>query len=94
MKVHVGFLASRIDDNQEEMKAMLYACLEKMEANLRKLQLVAVHQEVPKEEGTVVIIVALKDRPGDRRLTVGCRRQTKKRTLGDGWSRQKLAAAQ
>jgi hypothetical protein len=33
MKAQVGFLASRIDVTQKEMKAMLDACLENMETN-------------------------------------------------------------
>jgi hypothetical protein len=33
MKVQVGSLISQINANQEEMKVMLDACLEKMKAN-------------------------------------------------------------
>jgi oligoribonuclease (3'-5' exoribonuclease) len=91
-KAQVGSLASRIDANQEEMKAMLDACLELVKAYPGELQSVAVHQEVPKDEAALEIIGALKDRPADRYLAVGCRRQTKRRTQGDGGSRQMLAA--
>jgi hypothetical protein len=55
----VASLASWIDDNQE-MKAMLDACLEK-EANPGELQSVAVHQKVLNEEAEVQIIGALED---------------------------------
>jgi hypothetical protein len=88
MKAQVGSHASRIDVNQEEMKAMLDACLETLEANPEELQSVAVNQEIPKEEVAVEMIRALKD----RYLAVGRRRQMKKRTQGDGGSRQNLAA--
>jgi hypothetical protein len=93
MKAQAGSFASRIYINQEEMKVMWDACLDKMEANPGELQTVAVHQEVPKQEAAVEMIVDLKDRPGDRHLAVRSRRQTKKRTHVDGGSRQKLAAA-
>jgi hypothetical protein len=75
MKAQVGSPASRIDVSQEKM-VMLDACLEKMEANLGELQSISVHQEVPKEESAVEMIVVLKD----RHVAVGRRRQTKKRT--------------
>jgi hypothetical protein len=52
--------ASRIDANQKGMKAMFDACLENMEANRGALQSVAVHQEVPKEDGTVETFRALR----------------------------------
>jgi hypothetical protein len=70
MKAQVGSLTCWIDVNQEEMKAMLDACLEKMEANPGELQYVVVHQEVPKEEAVVEMIRALKDRPGGWNLAV------------------------
>jgi hypothetical protein len=60
MKVQVSSLASWIDVNQEEMKAMLDACLEKMEANPGELQSVTVHQEVPKEEDFYFSIIDIK----------------------------------
>jgi hypothetical protein len=75
---------------QEAMEA----CRETMEVNSGDLQSLAVHQEVPKEEAAVEIIGAMKDWLGDRHLAVGHHRQLKKRTRGDGGSRQKLAAAQ
>jgi hypothetical protein len=53
----------------------------------------AEHQEVPEEEVEVKTIGALEDRYGNRHLAVGRRRMPKKRTQGDGVSRQKLAAA-
>jgi hypothetical protein len=37
MKAQVGSLASRIDVSQEEMKAMLDACLEKRQIQKNKL---------------------------------------------------------
>jgi hypothetical protein len=54
----VGFLASRIGVNQEGMKAMLDACLEKMAATAGELQSVAVH------------LKSLKKMPRWRRLEV------------------------
>jgi hypothetical protein len=87
MKAQVCSLAFQIIVIQEEMMAMLDACLEKMEANPGELQPVAVHQEVPKEE-VVEMIGALKD----QYLAVGHHQQTKKRTHGDGGSQRKLAA--
>jgi hypothetical protein len=65
-----------------------------MEANLGELQPFAEHQEDPKEEAAVEMIIVLKDRSEDWHLAGGRRRQTKKRTQGNGGSRQKLAAAQ
>jgi hypothetical protein len=82
-----------MDNRQAEMKAMLDACLEKMESNPGELQPVMVHQDVPKEEAMVEMIGALKDRPGDRHLATGHRRKTKKHTQGNGGSQQKLTAS-
>jgi hypothetical protein len=89
LKAQLGPLASRICVNQERMTAMLDACLEKMEATAGELQFVAVHQKVHKEDAAVETIGGLKD----QYLAVGSRQQTKKRTQGDGETRQKLAAA-
>jgi hypothetical protein len=75
------------------MKAMLEACLEKEEANLEEIEVVVERQKVLNEEAAMETIGALMDRYGDRHLAVGCRRNLKKRTQGDGGSRQKLAAA-
>jgi hypothetical protein len=46
--------------------------------------MVAEHQDVPKDEAAVEIIRALEDRYRDRHLAIGCRRQPKKRTQGNG----------
>jgi hypothetical protein len=54
--------------NQEEMKAMLDTCLEKMKTNPGELQSVAVHQKVPNEEVTVETIRALEEQYGDWHL--------------------------
>jgi hypothetical protein len=64
-----------------------------LEANREKSEDVAVYQEVPDEEAAVETIGALEDLYGDRNLPIGSHRQLKKRTHGDGGSRQKLAAA-
>jgi hypothetical protein len=45
----VGSLVSRIDANQEEMKAKLDVCLEEMEANPGEQKSIAVHEEISKE---------------------------------------------
>jgi hypothetical protein len=92
-KSQVGSLASRIHVNQEEMKYMFDACLEKMETNPKEKEAVEEQQEVPKNEAAVETIEALEDRYGDGHLAVGRRRQPKKWTQGDGGSRQKFAAA-
>jgi hypothetical protein len=93
IKDQVSSLASWIDPNQEEMKTMLDACLEKMGANPGELQSVVVHQEVPQEEATVETTGALEDPYGDRHLAKGHCQQLKKWTQGDGGSRKKLATA-
>jgi hypothetical protein len=46
--------------------------------------------EVPKEEVAVKTVKALKKRYGDRYRAIGCHRQTKKRTQGDGGYRKKM----
>jgi hypothetical protein len=79
MKGQVGSLVSWISVSQEEMKALLDACLEKLEENPGELQCIVVHQVGPKEEAAVEIIVALNDWLGDRHLAVGCCQQTKTR---------------
>jgi hypothetical protein len=55
-----------------------------MEVNPEEIKSVAEHQEVPKEELTVVMIGALKEHYGDRHLAIGRRRQLKKWNQGDG----------
>jgi hypothetical protein len=49
MRTQVDSLASRIDVNQEDMKAIFNASQEQMEANPGELQSVVVHQEVAVE---------------------------------------------
>jgi hypothetical protein len=63
------------------------------EANREESEAVTVYQEVPNEEAAVETVGALEDGYRDQHLAVGRRRQPKKRTQGDGGSRQKLAAA-
>lgn len=75
------------------MKAMLDDCLEKMEANPGKLQSVAMHQVVCKEEATVETIGAMEGHYGDRHLAIDCHQQPEKGTRVDSGSRTKLAAA-
>jgi hypothetical protein len=74
MKAQLGSLASRIDSNQEEMKAMLDACLENMEENPGEQKSVAVRGEVPKEEAAAKSSRALKKRHGGWKLTAGSQR--------------------
>jgi hypothetical protein len=74
MKAQLGSLASRIDSNQEEMKAMLDACLENMEENPGERKSVAVRGEVPKEEAAAKSSRALKKRHGGWKLTAGSQR--------------------
>jgi hypothetical protein len=64
------------------------ACLESKEPTS---ELVAVHDEVPKEEAAVKTVRALKKRYGDWHLAVGHCRQLKKWTQGDGGSQKKVA---
>jgi hypothetical protein len=56
VEAQVGSHAPRIDVNEEEMMAMLDACLEKTEANPEELPFVAVHQEVLEAEAAVEMI--------------------------------------
>jgi hypothetical protein len=53
MKAQVDSPTSWISVNQEEMKALLDACLEKMEVNPGELQSIVLHQEVPKDKVVV-----------------------------------------
>jgi hypothetical protein len=64
-------MEEKMDDGHKEMKAMLDAYLEKMEANPGEQQSAAVHQEVPKEEATVETFRALKKWYGDRHQGTG-----------------------
>jgi hypothetical protein len=58
--------------NQAEMKAMLEACLEKMEANPEEMRSVAEHQKVPDEEAAVEMIEATEDRTKDHDIPAWC----------------------
>jgi hypothetical protein len=51
------------------------------------------HQEVPKEEGTVKTVTALKKQSRNRQLVMGHRRKPKKWTQNNGGSWKELAAA-
>jgi hypothetical protein len=77
---------------------MMGSCLEKteatdFEANSEETKSESKHQEITEEETAVENVGALNDRYRDRHLAVGCRRQSKKRTQGNGGSQQKLVAA-
>jgi hypothetical protein len=87
MKATISAVLQKKKSWREETKT----CLVKVEANPEEKETVAEQREVPKEEAAVETIGALKKRYGDRHLAVGRRRQLKKRTKGDGGSRQKLA---
>jgi hypothetical protein len=67
------------------------ACLESKEPTSVEIKSVEVHEEVPKEEATVKTVRALKERYGDRHLAIGCCRQLKKQTQGNGGFWKKLA---
>jgi hypothetical protein len=71
------------------------ACLEKAKepTSMEMKTVVAVHEEVPKEDTAVETGKALKKRHGDRNLAVGRCGKPKEWTQGNGGSRQKLAAA-
>jgi hypothetical protein len=70
---------------REEMKA----CPEKRDAIPEETDVAAERQKIPKEEAVVETIGAMKD----RRLAVRRHGRPRKRTQGDGGSRQKSAAA-
>jgi hypothetical protein len=74
MRAEVSSLASRIDVNQREMKAILDAWLEKMDANREEKEAV--------EETTE----ALEDRGGNRPLAVGRWRNGHRAMVGPGRS--------
>jgi hypothetical protein len=65
----VGSLASRIDANQEEMKAMLDGSLRKTEAYPEEMETASEHPEVPKEEAAVETFGAPKKRHRDCAVT-------------------------
>jgi hypothetical protein len=92
IKARVGYLASWINGNQEKMKAMLHACLEKMEANPGEQKSITVHEEVPKEKAAVETFRALMKRHGDQNVAIGCCRKSKIWTQGKGRFQKKLAA--
>jgi hypothetical protein len=64
------------------------------EVSREKSDAVAENQEVPNEEAEVEPVGALKGRHEDLHLAVGRRRETKKRTQGNGGSRKKFPAPQ
>jgi hypothetical protein len=81
----------RMDSHHEKMMAIMEACLAKMEAvdleeNPDGIKSESEQQEVPKVEAAVKTIRALKDQYGDQHLAMGCHRQPKKWTQGDGRS--------
>jgi hypothetical protein len=93
-------IQEKTEKNQEEMKAMVDACLdkvkanpEKMKAGLEEMKVVAEHQEVPKEEAAVETTRALEGRYGDWHLAAGRRCQQNKWTKSDGGSQKKLVTA-
>jgi hypothetical protein len=64
---------------KEKIEAMRDTCLEKTEACLESkewtslgIESVAMHEEVPKEEATVIPVRSLKKRHGDRHVAVEC----------------------
>jgi hypothetical protein len=101
LDAHHERMTARIDSQIEKMEAAVNVFEERLnkmdatdlEANRGKLEDVAEQQDIPKEDDMVKIIGTLEDRYGERHLAIGCSRQPKKQTQGDGGSWQKLAAA-
>jgi hypothetical protein len=89
MKTNKEQITAKMDDWIEGMEE----CVGKLAVNPQKSDAIVEHQEVPTEEASVKLIIALKKRHGDRHLAVGCRRKLKKRTKDNGGSWKKLAAA-
>jgi hypothetical protein len=81
MDTHQESMEAKMDAWLKEMKAWrreMMACQEAMDttdlaASREKLEAIAVHQEVPKEEAAVETIRAQVDQFGDWHLAVGCR---------------------
>jgi hypothetical protein len=67
------------------------ACLKGKEATSLEVESVMVQEEVPKEEAAVESFGALKKWHRDQCLAIGCHRELKKLTQGDGGSWKKLA---
>jgi hypothetical protein len=93
-------MMAKMEVNHEEIMAIMGADQgetkvypKKREIFPEEIQVVAERRKVPNEEAAMEPLGALKDRYGKGPLAVGCRRQSKKLTQGDGGSRQKLIAA-
>jgi hypothetical protein len=89
---------SRVDSQLEKMEVAVEANQEEvnatdLETNPGELESEAEHEDVSKEEATVEMIGALKERCGDWHIAVGRRRRMEKRTQGNGETRKKLAVA-
>jgi hypothetical protein len=80
-------IKTAVETDLDEVKAT------DLEATPEETGAVAERQEIRKEEPAMEAIGALEDRCGDRHLAVRRCGRPKKRTQGDGESRQKLAVA-
>jgi hypothetical protein len=104
MEQMMEWILAKMDSFQEmeTCKEMLAKMEDKSDATIKEMEkeikagegeIIAEHQEVPKEEAAVEMIGGLKERYGDRHLAVGRRRQLKSRTQDSDGSRKKLVAA-
>jgi hypothetical protein len=76
MNSHLEKLVAIMKAGQEEIEAMMEACLEKMEATdlvaNPEIESKSEHQEFAKEEVSLETVLALEDQCGNRHLVVGC----------------------
>jgi hypothetical protein len=103
MNARQGWTIDKMDAWLEEMKAWRKektvcqeapeVCLKSKEPTSVEVESGEMHEEVPKEEAATKTVRAPKERYGDGLLHVGCRRELKKRTQGDGGYRKKLVAS-
>jgi hypothetical protein len=73
---------NKMDNNQDDMKAMMEACLEEMETNPGEMKSIAENQEVCNEEAAVEIIGATEDRTRDRAVPARCKGRRSRRDDG------------
>jgi hypothetical protein len=87
-------MGAMIRSGQEEMiKAITEACLEKKESTPEETEAVGEPSEVPEGATGEETIGAIEDRSRDLRLAAGCHGKLKTHTKHDGGSRQECAAA-
>jgi hypothetical protein len=76
-KLKLNIAEIRAWQNEMACQEATEACVESKEPTSMETELVAVYEEVPKEETAVENFGALRKRYGDRHLKVGCCRQLK-----------------